>query len=432
MGPAAPRLVIAVATAGLLLPSELFAGRLQQTDPPLIPPDPGTAPAQQVPAALWGRVTLTDGDVVEGFLRWDRNETTTADVLDGNRLPSDEGLRLRRAFSDRSADERRRSVELPGVRVTWEEEEDFETLVQAGVRFGWIERIVPDGSNAIVHLRGGASIELRSASTDIGPAFRGLEVEEADGSLRSLSWSVLSEVRLLAPPIDRVPARTRLHGTVETDRGLRFTGWIAWDAETTFVSDPVAGGPDGADYAGVTRIERHGRSMTITRNDGGDPRTLPRQDAGGNPGVVEVSDPGVGRVRVNWDDFASIRLHPAPPDAAIPVDGGGSLRGSVETESDRVISGRVVWDLDESEGWHVLDGEADGVDMDIEFSRIARIEKTRGGEGVIVTLLDGRTFELEGSNDVNAENRGIVVITDAGDEQLVEWAGFRLLTLGGG
>jgi hypothetical protein len=35
--------------------------------------------------ALYGRVTTTDGEVVEGYLRWDRNEAGRSDFLDGRK-----------------------------------------------------------------------------------------------------------------------------------------------------------------------------------------------------------------------------------------------------------------------------------------------------------------------------------------------------------
>ena len=34
---------------------------------------------------IWGRIYTTSGDVYEGFIRWDRNEGSWVDVLDGSK-----------------------------------------------------------------------------------------------------------------------------------------------------------------------------------------------------------------------------------------------------------------------------------------------------------------------------------------------------------
>ena len=64
----------------------------------------------------------------------------------------------------------------------------------------------------------------------------------------------------------------------------------------------------------------------------------------------------------------------------------------------------------------------------VEFGQIARIE--RSSWGVEVELKDGRTFELDGSNDVDDGNRGIAVETDEGTT-LVRWDDFAEIWLDG-
>ncbi len=46
-----------------------------------------------------------------------------------------------------------------------------------------------------------------------------------------------------------------------------------------------------------------------------------------------------------------------------------------------------------------------------------------------MTLLDGRTFELEGSNDVDRDNKGIFVEQDDGSMVLVRWDDFDQMKL---
>jgi hypothetical protein len=106
----------------------------------------------------------------------------------------------------------------------------------------------------------------------------------------------------------------------------------------------------------------------------------------------------------------------------------------------------------------MLDGERDGVVFDVEFGMISLIERfvdvdieTESVEvgigfrveaarvdGVRVTLQDGRVLVLEGSNDVNEENKGVFVRPDteegsgeSGETEwiMVRWEDFRELRL---
>ncbi|MFQ5704375.1 MAG: hypothetical protein ACE5HT_10160 [Gemmatimonadales bacterium] len=48
-----------------------------------------TAPQSEAPDRLFGRITTTDGQVLEGFIRWDKNEGSVLDLLDASkRIPS--------------------------------------------------------------------------------------------------------------------------------------------------------------------------------------------------------------------------------------------------------------------------------------------------------------------------------------------------------
>ena len=88
------------------------------------------------------------------------------------------------------------------------------------------------------------------------------------------------------------------------------------------------------------------------------------------------------------------------------------------------MAGYIRWDNDEEYGWELLDGKSGGTEFQIEFSRVTSIEKYNVSS-VIVTIRDGRSFRLSGSNDVNSGNKGIFVETENGAEVLVRWTDFR-------
>ncbi len=81
-----------------------------------------------------------------------------------------------------------------------------------------------------------------------------------------------------------------------------------------------------------------------------------------------------------------------------------------------------------------MNGRADDVVFTIEFSKVSRIVR---GEvfGATVTLLDGRTFELDNydvvwdnSDDVNWDNRGILIAPEgANGSGGPDWSRWRVV-----
>jgi len=141
---------------------------------------------------------------------------------------------------------------------------------------------------------------------------------------------------------------------------------------------------------------------------------------------VEISDPTLGAVKLDWEEFDNVRFHAPEADvSAANFDGGARLRGTVSTVDGERYTGEIVWDDDERFTWEMLNGEADGLEFHMELGQIERIESV--GYGALVTLRDGRTFELTDSNDVDHGNRGITIRTD-GREYEVQWNDFADVT----
>ncbi len=348
---------------------------------------------------LFGTVRLADGRGADalhsGFLRWDRNEGSWADLLDA-------------AKTGRGAS-------------------------TSGVRFGHVSRIEPLGDGALVTLRSGRSIRLEGRATDLGPSLRKLVVTGVDGANRAtLDWSDIADVSFEPAPAGATPSEGLLHGTLTTASGMEFTGFVAWDMDEILTSDMLDGDVQGkrreVPFGAVASIRRENRkSARVTLHSGERLLMSGTNDVDRRNDGITVSDPALGVVKVQWDQFARLRFHePASEQSVHGFDGGTPVTGAVLTASGEELVGRIRWDADESETWELLNGEIGGVEFQIEFSKIASIAKN--ADGATVVLRDGRSFDLTGSNDVDRGNRGIVVGTEAG-EVVVPWNDFVELRL---
>lgn len=344
---------------------------------------------------LYGTVTTTDGSQLTGYLRWDRNEGSWSDLLDATKP-------------------------RPGGSST-----------VSGIRFGHVDRLDVSGSDgALLRLRSGEHTLLTSHASDLGSGLRSLAVQQSDGEVVQLRWENLESVDFRPAPSDP-PAERRLHGTVTTRSGLEFTGYVTWDVDEIYSTDILDGDADGSrmeipfgDIASIQRYASWGARVILA--DGTSHVLEGTNDVDASINGIEISDPALGAVKLQWESFDNVRFHEPESDvSSASFDGGSAIRGTVVTARGDSYTGDIVWDRDERFTWEMLNGDARGVEYHVEFSRIERIEKA--GAGVMVTLRDGRILELGGSNDVDHGNRGIVIRTD-GREYEVDWRDFASVT----
>jgi len=371
--------------------------------------------AQSPEGRIWGEVQTVTGDVYEGFVRWDRNEGSWADVLNGTgTVPESHRRMWSEARGDQDGD-RERSIDFLGFTLSWDEDDpDFPAQMESGIRFGHLDRIrVLNDEEAELTLRSGEVLELYGGSTDLGSDLRELVVEIPRGGSVELAWEELEEIRFSAAPQGVAPEAQRLHGTVEDRWGNRYTGAVSWDTDEILGSDILNGEVDGRDreipFREIAAIERDWDGSRVTLVDGQELQISGSNDVGDGHRGVQISDPALGMVEVEWDEFESVRFH--APDAEPVRDdftGGHRLRGVVSTRGGDELTGWIRWDADESRSWQFLDGVWRDVVFDIEFGHIDRIERS-SSRSAFVTLLDGREFELEDSNDVDEDNKGIFV-----------------------
>jgi len=423
--------------AALLLLAVVFVVRHQAAAPgpsprttatPTMPAPSATAePVEERDARgfLYGRVTTLTGATWEGRLRWGGGqEAFWGDAFNGRK---DENRWAALVPPERLPRERR-SFSLFGLELGRRERPvDLVRLFMA--RFGDLARIEARGKDVRVTLKSGAVVDLdRLEASDFDD---GIRVWDARRGMVDLDSTRIRVVELLpGPPSGPVP--TRLQGTVTTRQG-DFRGFLQWDREKCVGTDELA----GRTAEGVRRI-RFDTIRALARSEGGgllvtllDGREVvldrARETSGGSGGTY-VDDPRFGRVLVSREALERIDFVPGGSGPAYgDFPPGEPLTGSVSTRDGRRLSGRLVYDLDESESTESLDAPSAGVDYMLPFGLVASIvlpaPAETGEPRARVSLHGGEELRLELAGDLGARNAGLLVFAAGRTApEYVSWA----------
>lgn len=371
------------------------------------------------PSFLHGRITTVDGERYEGRLRFGGDEEAFwGDYFNGFKdgnpwidlVPpgalSAEGRTIRFLGFD---------IRYPAARK--------DLRRQLMVRFGDIARIEARGRDLRVTLKGGTVVRLdRYAADDFAD---GLRVWDARRGVVDLDERRIRSVEFLPPTRWSAASPHRLHGTVRTRQGDRFTGHLQWNRRGSVALDELTGhGADGEQlrfsYVAIRAIARHSpESAQVTLLDGREILLSGTRDVGQGHGGIYVDDPRYGRVLISWDAFDRVDF--GPVDAGSGGGGpayddfppGRPITGSVITSAGRRLSGRLVFDLDESEITQTLDAPSGGVHYTIPFGLVASIalpgRDGRAAGRATVTLRSGEMLQLERSDDLGDGNAGMLI-----------------------
>lgn len=382
---------------------------------------------------IYGTILTVDGDEFEGFIRWDRNEGSWVDLLNGTKELSRKNLRKSSRYRERKRN-RESSIEILGLKIgRISTSFGWSNSAQSGIRIGHIRSLEVIGDDeALLILKSGDEVEFKDGSTDIGTSVREIIIEDDDEGEIELVWDDIERIDFRqAEGSSRSFLGERLYGTLTTRRGDEFTGYVCWDVDELFTSDILDGDVKNRSrkikFGKIAAIERYSSSGANVTLVNGDELLLKGSNDvdDGNRGII-ICDPDFGQVVVDWDEFDRLDFTKIPDNSVrySDFDGGRALKGTVYTEDGEQYQGLIRWDNDEEYTWEILDGNHHNVEFDIEFGKIKSIEK-RSYRSSNVTIWSGRTFRLRGSNDVDEDNKGIFITLDDGEEVEVEWEDFE-------
>jgi hypothetical protein len=381
---------------------------------------------------LYGRVTTDDGATYAGRLRFGRDEEAFwGDYFNGLK---DENPWAAQA----QLTQKRRQITIFGFEIPLGGDQiDLGRPFMA--RFGDIARIEGRGRNVRVTLKSGTVFDLdRMAANDFDDGVRVWDEKQGVVDLRSWAGGIPPPARVRIRTIELLPtarlgaAPARLHGTVRTRQGS-FSGFVQWDRQDCIGPDELEGrtadGALGFRFDTIRSIARRSAdSSLVTLLDG--PEIVlsgAREVAHGNRGIY-VDDRRYGRVLVSWDAFERIDFSDGGSGPGYKdFPGGNRLTGSVTIRDGRRLTGRLVYDLDESETTETLDAPSQGVDYTIPFGLIASIapvgREERGARRASVTLHDGERLQLDRAGDLGGQNAGMLIFLDGRERpEHVRWA----------
>jgi hypothetical protein len=383
---------------------------------------------------IYGKIHTVDGDTFEGLIRWDKNEGSWVDILDGNRDRDDRDRDRRSGSSRKSYRRRSSSFRLFGVRINNDSDDNFFldfSSAQSGIRFGHLKSLEAiDDDRVLLTLKNGKEVEFSSGSTDFGTGIREIVIEDPGEGEVEFDWDDIELIEFSESRYDKASVfGERLYGTLTTRRGDEFTGFVCWDLDELFEEDVL----DGDDRRRSREVAL-GKIATISRYSSSGAELLLKNgtemvlrgtnDVNEDNRGICICDPALGQVTVQWDDFEKLEFKPAPRAVTYSeFNGGRKMKGTVYTEDGEEYAGEICWDDDEEYTWELLNGDLHDVDFKIEFGFIKQIEKNSRRTSD-VTMLDGRAFRLGGSNDVDEDNKGIIVSQAGGKEVFVDWEDF--------
>ena len=368
---------------------------------------------------IYGKVITRSGEEYQGTLRWGKQECFWDDIFNATK---DDNPWLRHVDDQfPKLRERRKEHDFFGIKVI--EQFGFAGAHLFISRFGDLKEIkIRSKGRSTVIMKNGTEFDL-TGSGDIGESI--VLLDEKLGTVK-LKWANIKSIEFMDTPKKAVTEGYRLSGKVKTVE-MDFEGFVMWDAEECKSSDVLDGDTDDGDmeikFGHIRSIKRDGRrGSLVTLKDGREFRLHGSNDVNSENRGIFVQDARYGKIEVQWDEFREVIYTDSEDsgDDYASYKPKEHLEGTVKTLNGKSMSGIIVYDLDESEGYEILNGRIDDMEFYIPFATIKSIQP-KGRHSSIVKLRNGQELRLEDSQDVDENHDGLLIFKDKGSPEYIEW-----------
>ena len=372
---------------------------------------------------IYGKVYTDDDDVYEGQIRWGKEEAFWFDHFNSSK-PENENLEFLSRKELRNLDGDHNYSEIKSL-FNWEVSWGNDHTHSFSCEFGNIKALeIGRRGRLELELKNGEKLDLEGGSNDIGTY-----VQVTDPTLGHIKvdWDRIERVEFMQAPVGfESHYGAPLYGTVESESGEEFTGYVQWDHDERLAYDELNGknrdGEIDLEFANIKSIERDIRSAIVTTQSGRSLKLRGTNDVNSENRGIIVNIPGQGRVDIPWDEFERVTF--STPKMGIvnydDYDASLEIRGSVETEDGDKVDGRIIYDLDESYQFEILNGKKDGIEYFIPFQLIKSIQPS-SRKRAVVTLKSGKELKLEDSVDVNEDHDGLLVFGSDDEPRYIPW-----------
>ena len=386
---------------------------------------PSQAAAQNDEGFIYGKVTTRSGNTYIGQLRWGKEEIFWNDIFNSTKTS---GTNFKYASQERDDRDGKANSWLDfdwGFLSIWEDKYSGSTH-RFACRFGDIRSLVIRGEKEVdIILKNGVKMRLKGGSNDIGTK---IKVYDDEIGQLDLKWGQVKQIDFGPTPATlKYKFGDPLFGTVETFTKGSFEGFVQWDHDERIGTDILDGDSREGDlkipFGNIKSVESKSNGSMVVFNSGREIYLTGSNDVNrGNRGII-VTVENLGKIDIPWKQFKKVTFAP-PPNSGAPYQSYGvpqAIRGTVKIIDGETLQGLIVYDIDESWDFELLDGKDDELEYRIPFRNIKKIIPKNYNYSV-VELKDGTELLLGDERDVSESNAGLMVYVSQNEEPVyVKW-----------
>lgn len=373
---------------------------------------------------VYGKVYTVDGDIYEGYIFWDDQETFWFDLFHATKVENE----FLHYLNDSLIPKNKNSV----MDLT---NEMFDNIFKTNTNinntlpvfvcpFGYIKSIkVIDYSHAELIFKNNQAIEVgrgQSVGAD-------LQVVNSESNKINIYWENIHKIEFIDTPEKAYSLFDELiYGTVKTKQG-KITGFIRWDHDKKFMTDELYGETRNENVAipfrHIRYIERTGRGVDLITNAGRKIHIWGDRDVNSDNRGILVDIPGIGKADIPWRAFENIEIGmvgknkiPKYTDFGFPK----YLAGTLTTIYGKSYSGKIIFDLDEEMNVELLDGYYGQIQYLISFEMIKCIIPI-DQHNANIELITGEKIILGKTQDLSDNNFGILIFGHGENPQYFTW-----------
>lgn len=371
---------------------------------------------------IYAKVIVKDSSSFEGLVKFGKKTFLWSDFFKLDKTENPYGEYISKEKQNKQTC---KISDVDGLKILLNNDLTNLAIHKFEVRMGYIKAMdFLDNRYISIELKDNKFINLR---TDYSHSDLDIEILDNDLGKVKLDASLVARIEFMSTPEDIQITRPKpIYGTVLTKQG-EFTGFICWDNDETSEDDLLDGEWGNKDvsiyFKNIASIEKSNSCCNVTTLSGTNLQLCGSNDVdNGNRGLV-VNMPNIGKLSIDWRDFESLQLNHSIDGIGLSYDDylpAQRLKGKVSLKDKSEYSGIIIYNLDKAMTVENIDGENAGLSFTIPLLYVKSISP-KGLKYSKLVLKNGLNLLLGNSVDVNYKNDGVLVFTEDGKSEFLNW-----------